>query len=205
MKAVASVVLGVLALAVFSAHSAQEQTINGLNRHHLADAVVCLGRTTSFIGHALLAIGEEKPEPGGLLKRALEANARLPEQFRETPEAVEANLKELLDTQSTSLASYGGQHMRQCVLRQGIPLNPTMSARCYEVISFLNAMRATLGKQQTPEAFADTWVPQIARSPEDAKQLRPAVIEQFGTGALPPREELILYLRCAMPKSDAAK
>lgn len=205
MKAMTAMLAALIATTAWAAEGGKEESINGLSRTHLADTAICLGRATSSLGNVLLVIGSRKPELGVVLSKAEAANARLPEKFRDTPEQVKADVEAFYANPPKSLAAYGGQRMQQCVQRRAIPLNPPMVGRCYEVVSFLNAMRATLGKTQTPEAFAELWAPQVARSPEDLAQLRPAVIEQFGAGAVPAREEFILYLRCAMPKAKTGQ
>ena len=205
MKATWVVLAACMAATAFAAEGGKEESINGLSRTHLADTAVCLGQSTGSVGNAMLVIGNEKTDLGTLLSKAEATNARLPERFRDTPEAVKADIEDLYAHPPKSLAAYGGRRMEQCVQRHAIPLNPPMVGRCYEVVSFLNAMRLTLGKAQSPEAFADRWAPHVARSQKDLEQLRPAVIEQFGAGAIPAREEFILYLRCAMPKSKSAQ
>lgn len=202
MKAMGAVLAILIATTAFAAEG-QEETVNGLNRTHLSDAALCLGQATYSLGNALLVVGKDRPDLATVLSKAEAINARLPERLRDPPDVVKAEVEALYANPPKSPSGYGAQRMQQCVQAHAIPLNPPMVGRCYEVVSFLNAMRASFGKHQTPEAFADTWAPQIARSPEDLAQLRPAVIEQFGDGSMPAREEFILYLRCAMPKKAA--
>ncbi|SFL15057.1 hypothetical protein [Lysobacter sp. cf310] len=204
MKAMAALLGILVATSAWAAEGDKEETVNGLGRTHLADTAICLGQATSALSNALLVIGKDRPDLATVLSKAEATNARFPERFRDTPEALKAEVEALYANPPKSLARHGAQRMQQCVQAHAIPLNPPMVGRCYEVVSFLNAMRASLGKTQTPEAFADLWAPQIARSPEDLAQLHPAVIEQFGGGPMPAREEFILYLRCAMPKAKTA-
>lgn len=204
MKAMGAVLAILIATTAFAAEGEQEETVNGLNRTHLSDTAICLGRATSSLSNTLLLIGKDRPDLATALSKAEATNARFPERFRDPPDVVKAEVEALYANPPKSPSGYGAQRMQQCVQAHAIPLNPPMVGRCYEVVSFLNAMRASFGKHQTPEAFADTWAPQIARSPEDLAQLRPAVIEQFGSGPMPAREEFILYLRCAMPKARTA-
>lgn len=179
-----------------------QRTVAGLNRMQLADTAGCLGRSTMFVGHALLAGSDQDSDRSSLTERALSANEALPERLRDTPATVKADIEALYADPPQSLPGLGAKRMEQCVQRHAIPLDPNRVGRCYELVGFLNAMRATVGKQQTPDAFADLWGKQVARSPREMEQLRPLVLDQYGKGALSPREELIAYLGCAK-KQDA--
>ncbi|RDZ26792.1 hypothetical protein [Lysobacter silvisoli] len=200
MKAIVVWAAGLVAATAFAAEGDQERTVNGLNRTHLADTAVCLGRSTMFVGYSILAGGDKDGDRAGLKEKALAANAALPERLRDPPETVRADVEALYANPPTSLPGLGARRMEQCVQRQAIPLEPSRVGRCYELVGFLNAMRATMGKNQTAESFAELWGKQIARSPQELEKLRPLLIEQYGKGAMAPREELIAYLGCAMKR-----
>jgi hypothetical protein len=176
-------------------------TINGLGRVEIANTVGCLARNASWLAYVPQVIAA-KGDRAALLGALEQVNTGLPAALQDTSEALQAEADALHADPPVSLARYSGLRMERCADRFQIPLNRAMAGRCYEVVSFMNAMRLSHGKAQTPEAFADTWVPMIARSEQDLERLRPAIIQQFGSGSMPFTKELGLYLACATKKAE---
>lgn len=192
----------VVSSAVSAAEKEREDTVYGLGREQLANTVGCLARNTAWLVEVPQVLAAEGDRAA--VQSALErVNARLPDSLRDAPDAIKTEAEALSANPPASIARYNGLRMEICAQRFGIPLNRRMVARCYEVISFMNAMRVRFGESQSPEAFADIWVPVIARSPEDLARLKPAMIELFGAGPLPPVKEFGLYLTCVNSTDEA--
>jgi hypothetical protein len=87
--------------------------------------------------------------------------------------------------------------MASCARKAEIPLEGALLARCYSLVSFVNAARAAGLGGDSAQAFAATWAPELARVPVELPVLRAALAKEYQKGPATPVRELGDYLLCA--------
>jgi len=184
-----------LAVGALAAEPEALEARTGLDRVQLGNLVGCIGTATSQLSLAVGMFGGDTPEQ--TQARAEEANQRLPEHKREAPAVIAGRVAEIHAVPRKRLHEFGAASMTACARQAGIPIEGSRLGRCFSLVSFVNSMLYTNLGGDTAETFADSWAPELARTPAEVLPLRRVLAARHEKGVAPPMREVAEYLACA--------